>query len=570
MSRYAMMRNAPNQLQLVLLLALAMAIIATCQPVKTSSSPLLLLPTCHPWLLPFDDSDLLSNLLGSQSQRDSFFAQDFGRQWIRFSSSTSGSEFPPILQQLVLHNQHNNNGVDLLQALYYSSPVTLRNRSSMEMVDPQRMSFEEFYSIIINQRGGSATFEVSTLDPTYRHNPLLPLKRYLEHAFGLPLTFNVYHSGPGGSALRRHADRYDVLAVQLHGTKEWTLCIPRLPASNTSASTTLAGSPTLSDYSPADAASMADTQFRNDENTPCGVDITSSHHTKSYHRPCCKDSNHTLRHGMDCSQQILSVGDVLYMPQGIVHVAQVPMGHSASTHAAIGFQKVPFRYVDLLFTWLNLAASMPSTTSSSPEHWKRLESLVKTDILKSPTQGLALRRLLPPWIWRHFQACIVDASSNSKEFMYLNNNHEAMGTLPSPRHWKCNRQKYQEAKRFLTQCLRSMVTMLRDAAFVANRHHDNVWLDDLMLAERLNDEKLVEDAIEVHAVEKIDFGALEDGERQAIAKAEHVQQEALQMMEKLMGASGGNGANGFNHLVASLTMGMNARQASDTKLPQAS
>jgi hypothetical protein len=493
------------------------------------------LTSFHPNLLPFDDAGLLGSLLGSRERRDDFFAEEFGRQMVHFSFSSS--VLPSILRE----------NIDV-EVLYHSSPVTFRNRSSMDMVDNQRLSFEEFQSTI-HQQGGSATFEISSLEAKYSHNPLLPFKRQLEHAFGLPLSFNVYHSGPGGSALRPHADRYDVLVIQLHGAKDWTLCIPRLPPNTTG---TTWSSPV---YNPADAASMADTLFRNDDNRPCGVEIAN--HGASH--GCCKEGNHTLRHGMDCSQRTLAVGDVLFMPQGIVHVAQVPVTHRESTHAAIGFHKVPFRYADLLFTWLKLAA----TASTSPEPWKQLESLIQNDLLKSPLEGLPFRRLLPPWIWRHFQACLEDSTD---KIMY----EEASASLPPPRHWECEERKHHDAKMFLMQSLRNMVTILGNAAL--NHGHYNGWLDDLVLAECLRDESMLEDAIYVHLVEKIDFGTLEREERQMMDKSEHMHQQTLQIIEGIMGSSafGGpaanRGVNGLNDLVASVTSEMKARQGHRSEL----
>lgn len=113
---------------------------------------------------------------------------------------------------------------------------------------------------------------------------------------------------------------------------------------------------------------------------------------------------------------------------------------------------------------------------------------------------------------------------------------------------------------FLVQSLRRMVTLLRGAA-LGHDGHDNGWLDDLVLAECLHDESLLEDAVYVHLVEKIDIGTLEREERQVMDKAEHMQQQTLQIMEKLVGSSAiGGGFNGLNDLVGSLTRERKARQ----------
>ena len=67
------------------------------------------------------------------------------------------------------------------EELYYKSPVAFRNRSSLDLVDPTKTSYEDFH-LQIQQKGGSATFEVTD---TNKHksglsNPLLPFKQQLE------------------------------------------------------------------------------------------------------------------------------------------------------------------------------------------------------------------------------------------------------------------------------------------------------------------------------------------------------------------------------------------------------
>ncbi|CAB9512645.1 Cupin superfamily protein [Seminavis robusta] len=509
----------------------------------------ILLPTTHSWLVPPDDSGLLASLLGSADRRDRFFVEDFGHRVVHFSSSDMKLQLPPSLQNIDM------------RLLYEHSPVTLRNRSSMDIVDNQKMSFDSFESII-NQEGGSATFEISSLLSKYAHNPLLPLKRQLEHAFGLAMSINVYHSGPGGSALRRHTDRYDVLVVQLEGAKEWTLCIPRPDPYAITDGTTL---------TQADAASIADADCKRGDKKVCGVDMSSTASftdLKNSAFMCCKDSNVTLKHGMDCSQISMHKGDAMYMPQGIVHSAQVPPSHQRSTHAAIGFKKVPFRYVDLLLTFLRLAGSV----SSSPEIWNQLQQWLEKDIIESPTAGLYFRRLLPPWIWRYYQGCILPATKQATE--------TSPTALPE---WGCDQEKHQEAKRFLMNNLQSMLVLMRELALQQVHNppkHPSPQLQQLMpenflLAHVLDGivpvqaeqqhllTLLLEDAINVHLLEKIDIGTLEREEREIIERNEKLSLEANKLLESFFGPSTGSksGDNSLEDVLESLKSEMNSLKA---------
>ena len=54
-----------------------------------------------------------------------------------------------------------------------------------------------------------------------------PMQASLESAIVCPVTAHIYVSGREVNALNIHTDPYDVIVVQLHGTKRWTVCIPR-------------------------------------------------------------------------------------------------------------------------------------------------------------------------------------------------------------------------------------------------------------------------------------------------------------------------------------------------------
>ena len=75
------------------------------------------------------------------------------------------------------------------------------------------------------EQGHSITVQAQYLS---RHlHPFLGFARGLVDELGLPLALGVIASPPGASAIPPHLDHYDVMVLQLQGSKHWTWCVPK-------------------------------------------------------------------------------------------------------------------------------------------------------------------------------------------------------------------------------------------------------------------------------------------------------------------------------------------------------
>eukprot|EP00662_Eupelagonemidae_sp_cell21_P029171 gene29171-biopygen58548 len=71
--------------------------------------------------------------------------------------------------------------------------------------------------------GGSFRLGVSVSAP-FIPSALRDAMRDLEDCMQCPIGVNLYVTGPSSQTLHRHVDAYDVLVVQLGGSKKWTMC----------------------------------------------------------------------------------------------------------------------------------------------------------------------------------------------------------------------------------------------------------------------------------------------------------------------------------------------------------
>jgi len=113
-----------------------------------------------------------------------------------------------------------------------------------------------------------------------------------------------------------HTDPYDVLIVQTHGHKHWTICTPQPVAARN-----------LTNCSDACKAQLQEQEI---------------HHAQG----CTSYRARDLRK-MSCEQVLLEVGDVLYMPKGIVHMAQTD-AITDSAHITLSLERQGHRWVDVL------------------------------------------------------------------------------------------------------------------------------------------------------------------------------------------------------------------------------
>lgn len=134
----------------------------------------------------------------------------------------------------------------------------------------------------------------------FRHAPLAAFCRQLEIELAVPVQANMYITPPHSRGLARHADRHDVLVLQVSGTKHWRI------------------------YEP----------------VPSGAADNASQ------PPLVLDTE-------------LAAGDVLYVPRGVPH--EVESTTATSIHLTIGFVSPSWREAigDLLGDLLDAIGSEP-------------------------------------------------------------------------------------------------------------------------------------------------------------------------------------------------------------------
>jgi hypothetical protein len=120
----------------------------------------------------------------------------------------------------------------------------------------------------------------------------------------------------------------DVFVLQLSGSKEWTTCIPQpyqivrdtqAPSRNTAADP-------LAGYNDAELCQLQEMQIRR-------------------HGGCTSYSDKDLDR-MRCTQFVLSAGDTLYMPKGVIHFART--GADGSAHITLSLQRTGARWIDIM------------------------------------------------------------------------------------------------------------------------------------------------------------------------------------------------------------------------------
>eukprot|EP01051_Picozoa_sp_SAG22_P010316 SAG22_NODE_920_length_6497_cov_7.779775_1_plen_2103_part_10 len=152
----------------------------------------------------------------------------------------------------------------------------------------------------------------------------------------VPVTANVYTSGPFSRAYDNHSDHYDVLIMQLQGQKKWTLCVPNSAADTISALSEICPS---CEHSGALLSDLYQWQLRQQFN----------HSGRFFWEPKFLNGSH-LHH---CQSMVLSPGDILYVPRGQFHSAVEVVG-GITSHITLAIRDdamTSFEFIDTLLAY---------------------------------------------------------------------------------------------------------------------------------------------------------------------------------------------------------------------------
>ena len=245
------------------------------------------------------------------------------------------------------------------------------------------MSHKEFLDEV--QGGGSFVFHLPLTSDSIWGSSIGDLRNQLEDTFRTTVSANVYVSGPKGSALKPHTDRYDTLILQLRGSKRWKLCVPRL----TSFTEVLKGYP----LTPADVCELKEAQMNR-------------------HGGCTNYDMADLESTMTCDTIVTEPGDFLYMPKGLVHVAMEESG-GVSVHATLGLSREGATVSDFMRHIIQRRDVVEAVPKAS---LPRIHTVVKQSLeaLTNAPPGFGWRRLFPLYMLpRH-----IDATKDRYETLY--------------------------------------------------------------------------------------------------------------------------------------------------------
>ncbi|EGD78113.1 hypothetical protein PTSG_08991 [Salpingoeca rosetta] len=161
--------------------------------------------------------------------------------------------------------------------------------------------------------------------------------------FGTESTVHLYHATQNESrALMPHTDPYDVLVIQLHGSKRWTTCIPDAYVSDTDTNNDGSGTNAedddnantgTGDHGASASASASSSSFPSRHGTrarPSEAETIKHFNPaqlgqlqeirRQRQQGCTAYQDADLR-GMRCNEFTLRAGDTMYMPKGIIHFA---------------------------------------------------------------------------------------------------------------------------------------------------------------------------------------------------------------------------------------------------------
>ena len=197
------------------------------------------------------------------------------------------------------------------------------------------------------------------------------LQGAVDSVFGTESTVHLYHATENASrALMPHTDPYDVIVMQLQGSKQWTTCVP-------GAQTVAPTSDSADPADDGDMASFTDAQLGQLQEI-----------RRQRQQGCTSYTDENLR-GMKCSTFTLNEGDTLYLPKGIIHYAIAQEG--GSSHITISLERKGLAWADaLMFAAANAADIVDN--AAFLQHWKQaLLAVVNSD------KGVRFLEAMPSW-----------------------------------------------------------------------------------------------------------------------------------------------------------------------------
>ena len=250
--------------------------------------------------------------------------------------------------------------------------------------------------------------------------------------FGTPTTAHVYHAEAQDSrALAPHTDPYDVVVVQLRGSKQWTTCVPH-PQQLPPRLRLRRGSRTHRDSehnaTKSGSSSSKNALFATPVELDGGdsVELSTAHvaqvlEIQNQQQRGCTPYTDADTSSMQCSTFTLRAGDTMYLPKGVVHSARALDG--GSTHATLSLQRTGLLWADAVAfaaARVALAHTSDSDSAASAAFGGRWAGAVRAATARM--EGVTLLDAMPTWLLASTahdgpasSLCRGGGSSNSKD-----------------------------------------------------------------------------------------------------------------------------------------------------------
>ena len=179
-----------------------------------------------------------------------------------------------------------------------------------------------------------------------------------------------------------HTDRYDIFVLQLWGSKSWKTCVPRL-----SGDPIETGEGTLgASFKSFIGAYMSSGEQLSD------AELAELHELRKRKANGCSDYNDDaieIEQGvLQCTERAMASGDTLYVPKGVVHIANTAETGPAA-HLTISMPMQGLMWSDLLLALVNADALGCALRLA-------VDNTLST-LLREPW-GIVWRRPLPMWL----------------------------------------------------------------------------------------------------------------------------------------------------------------------------
>eukprot|EP00043_Microstomoeca_roanoka_P020267 m.242728 g.242728 ORF g.242728 m.242728 type:complete len:3263 (+) comp17138_c0_seq1:1001-10789(+) len=279
------------------------------------------------------------------------------------------------LPSRLLEVVHHLNNIDELCEHFEQDTKLLRGFQIKEQGQTRKVATcQQLYAELHGGAGAVVRFEDLLDSPAKPH--VQELHSAVKDVFGTESTVHLYHARKNDSrALMPHTDPYDVLVVQVEGSKRWTACVPDAYIQQATTTDTDGRPLTPKD----DPSSVVQTY-----NT---AQLAQLQEIRRQRQQGCTYYDDRDLAGMRCQNFTLRRGDTMYMPKGIIHFAL--SGPEGSSHLTIALERKGLAWADALLYGAQVSEVQDEDFAA---HWiEAVKAIIGQDL------GVPFLEAMPSW-----------------------------------------------------------------------------------------------------------------------------------------------------------------------------